>query len=140
MARLVADPGGRHRRRIVLQVRPVSTRGLWLDLNPLREEDPKMIETIPTIDVVEAPMADSHPVSDKPSVLRLTEWLLKDRGHVEDLLRHDSQQIDLIPRFLAIALASFTVFAWAMVFLLFASPPASIPSVLAANWSLAARP
>ena len=74
-------------------------------------------------------------VEDKPSALRLAELLLKDRLYVDELLRDEARQVDLIPRFLAIALASFSVYAWAMVLVLFAASPDAIPSVLADSWS-----
>ncbi len=49
------------------------------------------------------------------SALGLAELLLKDRMQVDDLLRDDSRQVELIPRFLVISLASFSAYAWAMV-------------------------
>jgi hypothetical protein len=100
-----------------------------------------MIQTLPVVDVVEVPMVESRsPVSGKQSALRLAELLLKDRVQVEDLLRDEGRHADLIPRFLGISLASFSVYAWAMVLLLYAAPNGSIPSVLAEGWSFAARP
>ncbi len=100
-----------------------------------------MIHTMPVMDVaeidtVEAPDA---PIG-KHSILGLAELLLKDRVQVDELLRDDSRQVDLIPRFLVIALASFSAYAWAMVLLLHAAPNGSIPSVLAEGWSFAMRP
>src|SRR5439155_742305 len=47
---------------------------------------------------------------------------------------------DLIPRFLIIALASFSAYAWAMILLLYGTPPAAVPTVLAEGWSIALRP
>jgi hypothetical protein len=100
-----------------------------------------MTEIIPVVEVVEVVTDElPSPVDGKLSALRLAELLLKDRVQVDDLLRDESKQVDLIPRFLAISLCSFTVYAWAMVLLLFAAPDGSIPSVLAEGWSFAARP
>jgi hypothetical protein len=87
------------------------------------------------------PTIEPHvPVLGEHSVLGLSELLLKDRDHVEDLLRDDSRQVDLVPRFLLIALASFSAYAWAMVLLLHAAPTGSLPSVLADGWSLGVQP
>jgi hypothetical protein len=99
-----------------------------------------MIRAIPTLDVIELPMETPGSQTDTASALGLAELLLKDRGQVEDLLRDEHRQVELIPRFLAIALASFSTYAWAMVLLLFAAPEESIPSVLAEGWSFALRP
>src|SRR5262245_43496039 len=98
-----------------------------------------MIETMPAVDIVEEPRDQARcRAAGNASALRLAELLLKDRVHVDDLLRDEDRQAELIPRFLAIALSSFSVYACAMVLLLFAAPADSLPSVLAPNWSLAA--
>jgi hypothetical protein len=100
-----------------------------------------MIHTMPVMDAVEIPTAESpSPVIGEHSALGLAELLLKDRMQVDNLLRDDGRQVDLIPRFLVIALASFTAYAWAMVLLLHAAPTGSIPSVLAEGWSSGVRP
>ena len=100
-----------------------------------------MIHTMPVMDVVEVPMVESPShVIGKHSALGLAELLLKDRAQVDDMLRDDSRQVDLIPRFLVIALASFSAYAWAMILLLHAAPNGSIPSVLAEGWSFGVRP
>lgn len=100
-----------------------------------------MIHTMPLMDVAQIPMGESpHPPIPKHSALGLAELLLKDRVQVDELLRDDSRQVDLIPRFLIIALASFSAYAWAMVLLLNAAPSGSIPSVLVEGWAFAIRP
>jgi hypothetical protein len=100
-----------------------------------------MMHTMPVVDVVEVPTAESPgPAIDAHSALGLAELLLKDRVKVDDLLRDDHGQADLIPRFLIISLASFSAYAWAIILLLYAAPRESIPSVLAEGWSFAARP
>src|ERR1700678_4150420 len=102
-----------------------------------------MMHTIRVMDVVEIPETPVQlpsPVSGAHSALGLAELLLKDRVQVDDLLRDDSQQVDLIPRFLVISLASFSAYAWAMVLLLDAAPTGAIPSVLAQGSSFAVRP
>ncbi len=100
-----------------------------------------MIHTMPVMDAAEDFMAESPgPMSGEHSALELAELLLKNRVQVDDLLRDDGRQADLIPRFLGIALASFSAYAWAMVLLLFAAPNGAIPSVLTAGWSFAVGP
>jgi hypothetical protein len=100
-----------------------------------------MIESIAAVEVGAPPLDESsRPVSGKPSTLRLAELLLKDRVQVEDLLQDERRPADLIPRFLAIALLSFSLYGWTMVLVLFAAPPESVPSVLADGWSNDARP
>ena len=100
-----------------------------------------MIDTMPLMDAVEIPVVEfPSPVIDEHSALGLAELLLKDRVHVDDMLRDDSRQVDLIPRFLVIALASFSAYAWAMILLLGAASAGAIPTVLADGWSFAVRP
>jgi hypothetical protein len=100
-----------------------------------------MIRTIPFLEDVDAAVAEAHvPAADEHSVLGLAELLLKDRARADELLRDDSRQADLIPRFLVIALTSFTAYAWAMILLLDAAPGPAVPSVLAEGWSLSLRP
>lgn len=100
-----------------------------------------MTHTMPVVDVVEVAKVESaRPAIGQPSALGLAELLLKDRIQVDDLLRDDSRQADLIPRFLVISLTSFSSYAWAMVLLLHAAPVDSIPSVLAEGWSFTLRP
>jgi len=93
------------------------------------------------MDAVEVPTVESPGrLMGDHSALSLAELLLKERVQVDDLLRDDSRQVDLIPRFLVIALVSFSAYAWAMVLLLHAAPNGSVPSVLAEGWSLSVRP
>ena len=100
-----------------------------------------MIHTMPVMHAVEVSMVDSpSPMSGEHSALALAELLLKDRVQVDDMLRDDSRQVDLIPRFLVIVLTSFSAYAWAMVLLLHAAPNGSMPSVLADGWSFAVGP
>jgi hypothetical protein len=100
-----------------------------------------MIHAMPAMDAAEAPMFESaSPALGTHSALGLAELLLKNRLQVDDLLRDESRQVDLFPRFLVISLASFSAYAWAMVLLLGASPNGSIPDVLKEGWSFAVRP
>jgi len=100
-----------------------------------------MIQTLPARSDFSVPVADADwPESSEQSVLGVAELLLKDRDQVDDLLRDESRQVDLIPRFLMIALASFSAYAWAMILLLDAAPAGSIPSVLTDGWSGTVQP
>lgn len=100
-----------------------------------------MNNTMLLLDPVELSAAEPWPTTGRQrSVLGLAELLLKDRRSADDLLRDENQQVDLIPRFLMIALASFTVYAWAMILLLDIAPHAALPTVLADGWRLAFRP
>src|SRR5262245_7482275 len=69
------------------------------------------------------------------SVLGLAELLLKDPVHVETLARDEARQPDLVPRFLAIALGSFSLFAFALALLLYTAPNAALPTFLASRWA-----
>ena len=64
-------------------------------------------------------MATVHPVPWMPSRRRpeaecsasgLVELMLKDRAGLDELMREESRQAELIPRFLAIALMGFTIY------------------------------
>jgi hypothetical protein len=80
------------------------------------------------------------PAVPEHSALGLAELLLKDRPHVDDLLRDEARQADLIPRFLMIALAIFSAYAGAMLVLLRAAPADAVPGVLAEGWSAGLQP
>jgi hypothetical protein len=95
-----------------------------------------MLETLP----VRSAVTTERPRVGGQTVLGLTELLLKNREQVDGLLREEDQQADLIPRFLVIALTSFSVYAGAMALLLFAAPAAALPTVLADGWSGGLRP
>jgi hypothetical protein len=100
-----------------------------------------MINTLPVMDAVEIPTVEPLlKVAGEPSALGLAELLLKDRPRADALLRDDDRQMDLIPRFLMIALTSFSIYAGAMILLLDAAPEAAVPNVLADGWSLSVRP
>jgi hypothetical protein len=97
------------------------------------------------------PVCDGHPVSvvappeedvpapeaaaDERSVLGLTELLLKDPGRLDRLARDGCRQPLLIPCFLAVGLASFSLFALALALTLSAAPAAALPGLLAGPWA-----
>jgi hypothetical protein len=100
-----------------------------------------MTNTMPVLERVEVPVVEPRlPVANEQSVLGLAELLLKDRDRADELLRDESRQVDLIPRFLVLSLVSFTAYAFAMVLLLDAAPKSAVPSVLAEGWSGGPRP
>jgi hypothetical protein len=72
---------------------------------------------------------------DERSVLGLTELLLKQPGRVDRLTREDSRQPELIPRFLAIAIASFGLFSLALVLLLNSVERGALPEFLRDRWA-----
>ena len=81
----------------------------------------------------EVPVVEAAP--DERSVLDLTELLLKDPGRLDRLARDEVRQPLLIPSFLAVGLASFSLFALALVLTLGAAPAAALPGFLAGPWA-----
>jgi hypothetical protein len=79
------------------------------------------------------PLLDAR--GDAHSLLGLTELLLKDPDHLDRLARDEGRQPLLIPCFLAVGLASFSLFALALVLTLSAAPPAALPWPLAERWT-----
>jgi hypothetical protein len=89
-------------------------------------------------------MATVHPVpwiAESPqapegdcSASGLVELMLKDRARLDELLREESRQAELIPRFLAIALAGFTIYGIAATVVLNAAGTSS-PWVPTARWA-----
>jgi hypothetical protein len=78
-----------------------------------------------------APAADTSPAvrkgAEDPSTLQLVELILQEPGRVDALNREENRQAELMPRFLGIALLSYSLFAVAMIVLLNAAPPAAYP-------------
>jgi hypothetical protein len=72
--------------------------------------------------------------ADDASTLGLVELMLKDRHRLDELMRDESRQADLIPRFLGVALAGFVIFGIAATTVLNAAGtwPAWVP---AARWT-----
>src|SRR5947209_17248770 len=89
---------------------------------------------LPTVEEV----ADFEP-GNEGSVLGLAELLLKDPGRLDRLARDEARQPLLIPSFLAVGLASFSLFALALVLTLNAAPAGALPGPLAGPWA-ASRP
>ena len=89
-------------------------------------------------------MATVHPVpwiaetpripEEEGSAPGLVELMLKDQARLDELMREDARQADLIPRFLAIALVGFTIYGIAATVVLNAAGTAS-PWVPTARWA-----
>jgi hypothetical protein len=86
--------------------------------------------TIPVVEAVDEPIMEV----DDPSALGLAELLLKNRSQVDDMVRDESLQAVLIPRFLGIAVTSFTVFSLALAMLLSPMPAENLPGFLREAW------
>jgi len=70
------------------------------------------------------------------SALGLVELLLKNPARVERLNRQETQLPLLVPRYLAIGLASYTLFALAMIVIFSATPAQALPRFLPTEgWS-----
>src|SRR5215470_16892333 len=61
------------------------------------------------------------------SLFGLVEVLLKEPRRLDDLNREEARQAELMPRLLAIALASFGLFGVALVLILHFTPPEAYP-------------
>src|SRR2546427_9959455 len=85
------------------------------------------------IPVVEAADEPTFVVEDR-SALGLTELLLKNSRRVDALVRDEACQADLIPRFLGIAVTSFSVFSLALAIILSLVPTDYLPGLLRAAW------
>lgn len=86
-----------------------------------------------------AELAVEEPTANNPSTLALVDLLLKAPDRLDALNREPGRQAEMIPRFLAISLSSFTLFGVAMLLILNAAPAAAYPhqllSVPPARWS-----
>lgn len=79
--------------------------------------------------------ATKGPVEDEHSILGLSELLLKYPQHVDALTRQTREQPELIPRFLAVALISFSVFSLTLILVLSNAHPHTLPAFLARHWA-----
>ncbi len=84
------------------------------------------------------PAEDAPEIETDSSILGLVEILLKFPGRADQLNRDEALQAHLIPRFLAIALSSYALFAVAMLIILNAAPAEAYPrrllTVPPASW------
>ena len=90
----------------------------------------------PAVLPADEPEPQVEVADNERSVLGLTELLLKNPDRLDRLTRDENRQPLLIPSFLAVGLASFSLFALALVLTLNAAPLAALPEPLAARWPL----
>jgi hypothetical protein len=84
------------------------------------------------IPFVEAVDETSQPGGD--STLGLAELLLKDPLRVDRMTRDEGRLAEYIPRFLGLALASFSIYSGAMVAVLHFVPAAALPDIVSDHW------
>ncbi len=119
----------------------MNTKTVWEELHT---DTPGQVTTPPEealLNVLPADEPVEEPVMtvNEDSALGLVELLLKNPGRVERLNRDQSRLPLLVPRFLIIALASYALFAAAMIGIFGLVPAAALPSLLPTNgWSKAA--
>jgi len=87
------------------------------------------MQAIPFVEAV-----DESPQPAGDSTLGLAELLLKDPLRVDRLTRDEGRLAELVPRFLALALASFTIYSGAMIAVLHFVPAAALPEIVADHW------
>jgi len=86
-----------------------------------------------TIPVVEA-VDDFDIEIDEPSAISLTELLLKNHRQVDYMVRDQNLQGMLIPRFLGIAVTSFTLFSVTLAMLISLIVPENLPGFMKEAW------
>jgi hypothetical protein len=78
----------------------------------------------------DSPGVDGSAPAARYGVLGLVELLLKDPARLDALNRRESRQAEFMPRFLAIVLASYTLFGLALLLILHYAPAAAYPHQL----------
>jgi hypothetical protein len=73
--------------------------------------------------------------ADEHSLAGLIELLLKNPARVDQLGRDETRQRELIPRFLAIALASLSLFALVLSVIFWVAPPKALPDLIGDRWA-----
>jgi hypothetical protein len=77
---------------------------------------------------------DETPQPAGDSTLGLAELLLKDPVRVDRMTRDEGRLTELVPRFLALALASFSIYSAAMVAVLHFVPAPALPEIVSDHW------
>ena len=88
------------------------------------------MQAIPFVEAV-----DETPQPAGDSTLGLAELLLKDPLRVDRLTRDEGLLAELVPRFLAMALASFSIYSGAMIAVLHFVPAAALPKMVSDYWN-----
>jgi hypothetical protein len=94
------------------------------------DREPPAGDAAPTVYPAAEPLPWLPDEAQEHSTLGLVELILKEPGRVDTLNREEKCQAELMPRFLGIALASYTLYALAMILLLNAAEPAAYPHEL----------
>src|SRR5438094_6644943 len=90
---------------------------------------------LPFVTAAEEDLPAAEAAANEGTVLGLTELLLKNPDRLDRLARDEGRQPLLVPSFLAVGLASFSLFALALALTLSAAPPAALPAFLAGKWA-----
>jgi hypothetical protein len=88
------------------------------------------MQAIPYVEIV-----DDFPLIGGDSTLGVAELLLKDPARVDRMTRDEARLVELIPRFLALALTSFSIYSVALAVVLHFVPTAAMPSIIAEYWT-----
>jgi hypothetical protein len=88
------------------------------------------MQAVPYLEAV-----DAIPEANGESTLGVAELLLKDPARVDRMTRDEARLVELIPRFLALALGSFTIYSLAMSAVLHFVPAEALPPVIRDHWS-----
>ncbi len=102
--------------------------------SPAEMETPSALQRVMGSDGQAAP-GDDGENSDDCSLVNLVELVLKNPAGLDDLARVEERQVDLIPRFLAIGLASFGIFTMSLVLILAFADASALPPFMASRWS-----
>src|SRR5437879_11186326 len=87
------------------------------------------MEAIPYVEAV-----DDASSPGGESMLGLAELLLKDVPRVDRMARDDARLAELIPRFLTLAIVTFSIYSIAMAAVLHFLPAAALPPVVEEHW------
>src|SRR5262245_43415352 len=81
------------------------------------------------------PVPEPVVTADEHSTLGLVELLLKAPRRVDELARDEARQAELLPRYLGVVLASFSLFALALVLILNYAADEARPEFLRQRWN-----
>src|SRR5438552_3816895 len=117
------------------RIYPMNMKTAWEEVHTDTPPEEALPAALPADDSVEEPVVTVN----EDSARGLAELLLKNPGRVERLNRDQTRLPLLVPRFLIIALASYALFAAAMIGIFGLVPAAALPRLIPTNgWSKAA--